>query len=54
MLEKLKEMASPTDLTTDFECNNCGAGFSTEVSPGTETTCPECGSADVTNLEVGS
>ncbi|MFB6282241.1 MAG: zinc ribbon domain-containing protein [Haloferacaceae archaeon] len=52
MLEKLKDMVSPTNLTTDFECRGCGHEFSTEVSPGETTTCPECGSADVLNLEL--
>jgi len=52
MFEKLRDMMSPTDLTTEFECDDCGNGFSVEVKPGEETTCPECGSADVTNLEL--
>ncbi|MFB6302191.1 MAG: zinc ribbon domain-containing protein [Haloferacaceae archaeon] len=52
MLEKIKDMMSPTNLTTDFRCDGCGQEFSVEVTPGEETTCPECGSADVTNLEI--
>ena len=48
----LKDLLTPTDHSIDFECRNCGHEFSTELTPGEDPTCPDCGSTDVSRVEA--
>lgn len=42
-----EDWVTSTDLSNDFECTDCETGFSKEVPPGENPTCPVCGSLEV-------
>lgn len=46
----LKDLLTPTDHSTEFECRNCGNDFSRELRPEETPECPECGSTDLSKI----
>jgi putative FmdB family regulatory protein len=47
----LKDLFTTADHTNEYECENCGERFETELSAHKTLACPDCDSEEVRRIE---